>query len=231
VALQAGLHVLCEKPLVWRPAGLAEATKRVVEEFAALGLHLEVNTQWPETLPAYRALFPGLDAASTASFEMRLSPSSTGYEMLVDAMPHALSLLGAAVGHRSEPLDAVVIQGESSRVDVRFSYPGAMLDVDCRVLLETCVAPPRPAAYGFDGDLAHRVISEPGYRLSFRSDDGREVPFEDPMRRVVASFLAHVCRGFDSRVNRRAILDARHLQDVLDSWEGPIGVVGGEGRG
>jgi len=111
--LDAGLHVLCEKPLVWaRYADRredAEGAPRSVRDdsiaevaalekaFAHRGLVLWENCQWPATLPSYRALFPAA-AAVPRRFEMYLEPASRGVEMAIDALSHPLSLLQALLG-------------------------------------------------------------------------------------------------------------------------------------
>ncbi len=57
--LAAGVHVLCEKPLVFDPQRCSEEDAiPLIEGFAQAGLVLMVNQQWPYTLPAFEQLFP-----------------------------------------------------------------------------------------------------------------------------------------------------------------------------
>ena len=74
-ALDAGLHVLCEKPLVWGDAA-AERGARLAGAFAERGLVLFENCQWPYALPAFERLHPGSLGGPPRHFAMRLSPNS-----------------------------------------------------------------------------------------------------------------------------------------------------------
>ncbi len=58
VACEAGLHVLCEKPLmaIGGDQGVVARAQLRVEDFAAGGRLLWENCQWPFTLPAYAEL-------------------------------------------------------------------------------------------------------------------------------------------------------------------------------
>jgi hypothetical protein len=259
LALDARLHVLCEKPLIWRRTPFAADAAALVEAFRSRDRHLAMNVQWARVYRDYIALFPD-PAIVRGPFRMRLSPSSTGYEMLVDAIAHPLSLLetigdagipgildsdrldivGSPEGRRirdvrrEEPLRDVRIEGGERRIEVTFGYPLPSFDMDCRVTLETCAEQPRPASIelGDRGFVAHRVIRDPGYRLSFRDErSGREVPFEDPMRRATWEFVATVATGLLPGRGPLLARQTRFFEQILSAWEGPVGVVAGEEGG
>lgn len=94
-ALAAGVSVLCEKPLLWGRDDDLDAARRLLRDFAAAGLVLRENCQWPYTLPAFFALHPDARGEPLTRFAMRLSPASRGVDMIGDALPHALALLDA----------------------------------------------------------------------------------------------------------------------------------------
>ncbi|MEM8883436.1 MAG: Gfo/Idh/MocA family oxidoreductase [Planctomycetota bacterium] len=170
IVADAGCHGLCDKPLIW-PPGASLST--LLDTFERHERNLSLLTQWPHTLPAFYRLHPELAAHSVERFFMRLAPASTGARMLLDSMSHPLSVLERIGGHgRVEDVD---VRMEGAGWTVRFGYRG----IACEVELVHAPEPPRPAALGLNGRVAHRVI-EPGYRLFFEDGD-RRVPLDDPM--------------------------------------------------
>jgi len=190
-ALDAGLHVLCEKPLVWgRPDAVAEAA-RFEAAFAAAGLALWENCQWPCTLPAFRSLHP--DAPDQpGDVTMWLGPTSTGRRMLVDALSHPLSLLQALFpgeGRGIGDVEFSTLRPDAGTLDLRFRFLRDAGSVGVRVELRSTPQQPRPAGYSLDGFRAERRVRMEDYALFF-DDGGRSVPVPDPMERLVADFVA-----------------------------------------
>jgi predicted dehydrogenase len=187
-ALAAGLPVLCDKPLLWNGPGLAARAARLVERFAAAGLLLRENCQWPYTLPAYHALHP--DVGPLASFAMRLSPSSQApRQMLGDALPHPFSLLQALTGAAPARATEIELAAWPGEVRLRFAYRFASSRLPCEITLRSSDRLPREAAYAVNGRWAERRIRPSDY--SFRFGDGeREVPAPDPLREMLRDSLA-----------------------------------------
>src|SRR5262249_45336547 len=92
-AVAAGVPVLCEKPLVAGPQGAPGA--RVVERFAARGLVLAENCQWPRVLPGLDQLQPSRPGSTPRSVERGLGPSEAGPTMVTECLSHLLSLAQA----------------------------------------------------------------------------------------------------------------------------------------
>ncbi|MDA7979344.1 MAG: Gfo/Idh/MocA family oxidoreductase [Pirellulales bacterium] len=185
LALEAGVHVLCEKPLVFDGrTNPADTVRPLVEAFADKGLALVVNEQWPYTLPAFDLVHPNVHQAGVPpqEFRMLLCPGATGADMIPNSMPHVLSMLGALHGD-ADPSSVhvrdieVSSKGRDSRGDVdaatvSFVYCGDKAEnsqpcvTNVSVELRFMAAPPRPARYAIDGFGVERVIREPGYRMS-----------------------------------------------------------------
>ena len=187
-ALEAGVHVLCDKPLLWSGPGLARRAVRLVERFAAAGLLLRENCQWPYTLAAYRSLHP--DSGPLTSFAMRLSPASRDpRQMLGDALSHPLSLLQALTGAAEARAEKIELAAGPGEVLLRFSYRFAATSVACEITLRSSGRGPREAAYAVNGRWAERRIRPTDYTFAF-TDGEREVPAPDPLRELLREALA-----------------------------------------
>jgi predicted dehydrogenase len=216
-ALDAGLHVLCEKPLVWGGEDPAAEAEALAEAFLAAGLHLRVNAQWPTTLPAYRALFHPQTGRIPTTFSMHLAPRSRGIAMLPDALPHALSLLAAVLPGREARLEHIAVDGaepDSEDVRVSFDYCRGTAAIQSRVHLTHGPEQPRPASYGFDGRIAHRDVALEGYHMSF-VDGEKRIPLSDPTRVLVGSFFEAIAKGPPTAVDPAAVPGMRHLAEVV----------------
>lgn len=189
-ALEAGLHALCEKPLLQGGGRLGERARVLVERFAAAGLLLRENCQWPYTLPAYRALHPDAFSGPLRSFAMKLSPASQEPRaMLEDSLSHPLSLLQALA---PGPARVQAIRFESaapSSVALAFEWHAGAAPIGVDVALRSSERGPREAGYGVNGRWAERRIRPEDYAQSFAAD-GREVAVPDPLRELLRAFLA-----------------------------------------
>ena len=103
-ALEAGAHVLCEKPLVWHegetPQRLLERSRILVDKATNAGLHLGICTQYAAALPQYLQLYESirgpLESISTFYAEMETGTRGRqrdAAEVWVDMGPHPLTLL------------------------------------------------------------------------------------------------------------------------------------------
>lgn len=197
-ALEAGLHVLCEKPLMWNGAHSIDATRPIVDRFAEQRLRLWENCQWPYTLPAFYSLYPQTQDEYVRRFFMRMSPSAMGAMMLVDTLPHVLSLLQALV-----PGDRVKIEGVhySARgatvtgMKLQFVYVTEAHHVLVEFQLIYGGRTPRVAGYAINGNYVHRLVRTSDYDIFFADGSENElgtriVDVSDPVKALVRAFVA-----------------------------------------
>jgi len=192
-ALDARLHALCEKPLVFGPPDFAARGGRLVDEFRARGLLLEENCQWPHVLDAFRRLHPGAGTAPPRAFAMLLAPAGRGREALRDSLSHPLSLLQAVHHDPLARVDEIAyerVAGAPERLRVRFRFGHGAASVSCQVDLLADDTLPRPAWLELDGRRAERRIRAADYRMEL-ADGTRAVPLADPL-------TAHLARFADS---------------------------------
>lgn len=210
-ALEAGLHVLCEKPLIWGGAGLAARARAIEQRFGAAGLGLRECCQWPYTLPAHRALHP--DTGPVRSFAMRLSPAShEPRAMLGDSLPHPLSLLQALAPGPAAIADLRFEALAPGALRLAFAWQTPAARVAVEISLVTQEQPPRVAAYAVNGRWAERRIRAEDYALRF-ADGAREVPVPDPLRALLADFVKEPSRPPAGESGERMAL----LERILDA--------------
>ncbi len=222
-ALDAGLHVLCEKPLIWQPTGLAKASAALIRSYQNTGVLLEETSQWPFTLNAFFELHPELRGAKFERFAMRLSPASAGVQLLGDCLPHPLSLL-----QRLVPADTVEIADvryervelDESQIQLEFLYQTTQCIVQVSLELLQSVAHPRPAWFEVNGRRANREIQLPSYRMELHGGS-RRVPLADPLRARIAAFvkdLRGVLAGQPLPDSTPLVIRAEILETLVDAY-------------
>lgn len=220
IALARGVHVLCEKPLVFEPArdSLADA-RPLVAGFAAARRMLMVNQQWPYTLPAFEELYPGVvdQARPPRQLEMLLCPGSTGAAMVPNALPHVLSLLLALAPVGGEAC-RIEVRGEGppeapNSLDITFAYVHSQGTTAVRCVFRQGPTQPRPAGYAIDGYAVRRVIDATDYsmRLEAVEANARSVPLPDPMSLLLTDFLRRIETATVPQPADPTLLDAQRL--------------------
>lgn len=196
-AVAKGLHVFCEKPIVWpadhSPATFETLILRLAEalDFAKRQrLVVHENTQWVYTLQEFRRLAGDCEPNEVRRFRCELSPSSgNAPEMLMECSAHANSLLlelgcDGVEDLRLSLAEAALAVGFQSR-----SVSGAPVEVEYRFTQQT--RQPRAAAYAINGRRVERRVEMDGYRI-FLAFGAQEHPIPDPLQCSVEDFVAKI---------------------------------------
>ncbi len=196
VVAQNNLSCLCEKPLFWKdedPFDPGEV-ETLVNRFCRNGKLLQLVTQWPCTLDDFYSVYPGANNEPLKRFSMLLAPMSTGKQMVVDAMPHVLSMVHVLTGigsvkHVTQKIEA----GERFKIIFDYIHAGGRLEV--HVTLVRSPKSPRPAGYALNGNLVWRTIRKKDYQMFFSVNSGSRVRVSDPLKKLVGRFLVDLESG------------------------------------
>ncbi|MCB9898664.1 MAG: Gfo/Idh/MocA family oxidoreductase [Planctomycetes bacterium] len=208
--LDARVSVLCEKPFLWGRDDDLPAAVELLDDFAAAGLIVRENAQWPYTLPAFFALHPEARGEPVVRFAMRQQPASRGVEMIGDALPHALSLLDALA-----PGDEVVVRDvrcsshdrDAEALALRFAWVADGRPVEALVELDRAPSQPREAGYDVNGRRAQRLVRLADYAQFFAAGAAL-VDVPDPLPLLLADFVADLradATQRDPTANRRIV--------------------------
>lgn len=192
-----GVSAICEKPLVWNEGeDPALATEEILAAFAKKRRGIVLNAQWPQMLEPFFALYPEESAKEIRRFEMFLAPSGVGTAMIVDSLPHPLSMLFRIAGPGSPENISITyrLSGGFAEMDLSFVFRHARGAIDSLVHLKTETHRPRTAWFAINGKRVDREIRGPGYRFSLRAaadakGTPRSIDTEDPMRLQIRAFL------------------------------------------
>ncbi len=215
-AIDAGLHILCEKPFIWDQGCDCGRVEQLLGAARKRGLTVAMNSQWPFVLPAYEHLCGLPPAPQIHAFRIELSPLSTGRDMIPDSMPHALSLLYSVLG--AGRLENLILTSGNDSLTVRFDYVTDSGRCCAEALLARALRQPRPFAFGFNGSCARRTIDMESYGIAFTCS-GRSIEIEDPLQLSVRDFLSACQRGARPHIEHAHILEtSRMLQQVYACW-------------
>ena len=211
---RAGAHCLCEKPLWWGEAGNRVAeTEAIVDGFDEQSRYLALVTQWPYTLPAFYRIYPDQENRPVSDFRMQLSPTRPGLNMVLDSVPHLISMLQHLLGYGTIASARTRFFGsDRSRLELDFEYRHNAGGTAVHFEASVCASPPRPASYAINGWRVERQIALPQYRASFVGSN-RQVEVQDPLTLLAVDYLNKM--QTHRATDRRGLIESIAALEVL----------------
>jgi predicted dehydrogenase len=204
--LQAGVHVMCEKPLHWREDldanSILSGAKQMADAAQSCGRILAVNTQYTAALEPFFAIYSRergqLERIESFLFEMESKGSRRGpneYEDIWRELgPHALSLLLGALPYGKIDMSTLEAEMDRDYVNVRFRWvDGGAAPCDVTILTR-CIREGQPKRrFGINGFVVDiGAVREDGvYKTVLRHGES-EVRWDDLVRISIRRFIAAV---------------------------------------
>jgi Oxidoreductase family, NAD-binding Rossmann fold len=207
--VKEGVHIFCEKPFVWQDKNdidINSLLKNIFETAESNNLKIAMNSQCPFSLPYYEELCGPIDYQKVETFFIRLSPMVSGKEMILESVPHALSILYTVFSDGE--IGNISIEAYKEKIITKFHYIFSTGYCEIMIELVRTILPPRSFSYGFNGKIIHRVLDLDTYDISFKYLD-KILMIKDPLELSVQDFISAV------REKREPIIGRAHIMSNM----------------
>jgi hypothetical protein len=200
-----GLNIFCEKPFV-RPDldDMKGRVEEILRKAKEKRLTVAMNSQWPFALRFYEKMCGEIEVKKSNRFFIGLSPSTSGREMISEAVPHALSLLYAALGE-GEIGSLLFESPKEGEMTIRFKYLFGRKDCEVLIKLTKKEEQPREFQFGFNDKIVKRSLNLKNYDIYFNYGN-RQWKIADPLNLSVRDFIKAVERGEEPLIGSSHIL-------------------------
>ena len=218
--VKEGVHIFCEKPFVWQDKNdmdINSLLENIFETAQCNDLKIAMNSQWPFSLSYYEQLCGPVHSQKIDTFFIRLSPMVSGKQMIIESVPHALSILYAVFsdGH----IGNLSIQAYKQKITIMFDYNFATGFCGVIIELVRTMLPPRSFSYGFNGKIIHRVLDLDTYDIFFKYLDNL-LMIKDPLELSVQDFISAVREKRNPLIGKAHIMNNMgQLKKVYDACE------------
>ncbi len=200
-ALDAGCHVLCEKPLVWGASTGESLTQAedLRQRAQDAGVHLGMCSQYAASLPQYRRLFRSLDLPASTSFKAEMETLSNSQPrdartIWIDMGPHPLSLLLAVWPSATLLKESLQVRFAGRTAEASFTVQADGHNCDCQITVRDRDSGPLTRRFAFNGcsvDLTGRGGDDGVYRSVMAAGDSEDIG-DDFMQLLIEQFTRAV---------------------------------------
>jgi hypothetical protein len=202
-SLEAGMHVFCEKPFIVDESGGVNKVLHDIFQLAGdKNLTVAMNSQWPFSFPYYEELCGTIESPEIERFYLRSSPPFTGKEMILESVPHALSLLYCKCGPGT--IKNIAVTSGQEQMEIRFAYQAENSLCNSYLNLTQQLFPPRNFSFGFNERMVTRSLDLENYDIYFKHMQ-RTIKIPDPLNLSVQNFITAV------RDNREPFIGKSHI--------------------
>jgi hypothetical protein len=218
--VREGVHIFCEKPFVWQDKNdidINSLLENIFETAERNDLKIAMNSQWPFSLPYYEQLCGPIHSQKVDTFFIRLSPVVSGKQMILESVPHALSILYTVFGEGQ--IGNVDIQGDKEKIIITFHYIFTAAYCEVMIELVRTILPPRSFSYGFNGKIIHRMLDLDTYDIFFKYSDNT-LMIKDPLELSVQNFISAVKEKREPLIGKAHIMSNMGLlKKIYDACE------------
>lgn len=204
-ALEAGCHVLCEKPLVWDPEEAPETilgkAREMVERAREKGRKFGVCTQYATALPQYARLcgmapdkWPQIGSFYAEMETLARGRQRSPAQIWVDMGPHPLSLLLAWIPDGAIAAESLQVDFEGCEARVRFDFVAAQGRCPSEIVVRDLEEGAPVRRFGVNGkivDCSGRPDENGAYRAVLSRGE-QETVGTDFMSLLIAQFVEAV---------------------------------------
>jgi hypothetical protein len=208
-SVDANLNIFCEKPFVWDKNGdQRRLIDLLFQKAEDRNIKIAMNSQWPFSIPYYETLCGTIDRKKTNTFFMHLSPMAAGKEMILDSVPHALSILYFTLGEGK--IIETDMDSSENRIIIRFIYNANSNNCEVLIRLEREERQPRSFKFGFNDKIVYRVLNLKDYDIYFKYLD-RALKVDDPLELSVKDFISSVGTKREPQIGKSHIMATDYM--------------------
>ena len=217
-SIEAGLHIFCEKPFICHEMDdVQDMLKNIFKMAESKNVKIAMNSQWPFSLPYYEELCGSVDSQKIDTFFIGLSPMFAGREMILDSVPHALSILYCIFGNGE--IVNLDIEHHEEKMIIKFKYSSNINTCKVLISLTRKERQPRDFSFGFNDKIVKRSLDLESYDIYFNYAD-KSFRITDPLELSVQNFISAVREKREPLIGKPHIVSNTILtKQIFDSCE------------
>ena len=208
--LEAGLHVLCEKPFIYNSSKSYPEAKKLCSLAKSMGKVLTVNMQWPSVFSKIKNYY---GKEKIGKFFISMAPFGIAREdLIIECLPHFNSML-LKLFSKIKPKN---INFSSGKDYERISFSNFNNKEKCEIkyLFKKRNIKPSKISFSINNHNFHREIRE-NHNQYLVYNWKKEFEIEDPLKVSIRSFVDAINKQSQPLISEAEVLENVKLQDIL----------------